>query len=305
MYASWRVLASISLNVVFNWILFLNFDSWIKLYVFVLHFFFVHFFRKNVYRNKRSLPQERHIPVGVIVFHLNNNNTHRPVFAVRLSSVHHKPPASCFFQAAALLTVDLKTLLAWNEVLNKYGLVETQDKILLSNGSSHIFCTRPVRWRTHTRAFASWRTSGSPRSLPPPPPFRPSAVKWMFWWKIRCQEGTQTRLKHDISLKRDLKRATPGKETRFRCTVRLFCRGSILPHVRFLRRWSPASVVWWRTTSSRKVTWRRWSAAAAFVRTREVGRRTRWSTATDTAATLLCTKVSGAEPSSGELARSL
>lgn len=165
--------------------------------------------------------------------------------------------------------------------------------MLLWNRSTHIFRALPVRWRTHTRAFASLRTSGSPRSPHRPPPF-PTVAPWSgcFDEKIRCQKGTQTRLKHDISLKRDLKRATLGKEPRLRRTVRLFCRGSILPHVRFLRRWSPASVVWLRTTSSRKVTWRRWSAAAAFARTREAGRRTRWSTATDTAATLPCTKVS-------------
>ena len=66
-----------------------------------------------------------------------------------------------------------------------------------------------------------------------------------------------------------------GKEGRVR---RRFCVYSCIvffPHVRFLRRWSPASVVWRRTTSSRRVIWRRWSAVAVFAQTREAGRKTR------------------------------
>lgn len=143
--------------------------------------------------------------------------------------------------------------------------------------------------RTCTR-LASLRISGSLQG----PPLRTLTIApWSgcFDEKIRWQKGMWKSLKHGISVEWDLKRSSVERSgvfsEGFASTAHL-----ILPHVRFLRRWSPASVVWRRTTSSRRVIWRRWSEAAVFVQTKEAGPKTHWFIATDTAATSLCTRVS-------------
>lgn len=131
----------------------------------------------------------------------------------------------------------------------------------------------------------------STRPLPP-------SIRWpshrevdVLMKKIRWQKGMWTSLKHGISMEWDIKRSSVDRSgvfsEDFASTAHL-----ILPHVRFLRRWSPASVVWRRTTSSRRVIWRRWSEGAVFVQTKEAGPKTHWFIAMDTAAMSLCTRVS-------------
>lgn len=152
--------------------------------------------------------------------------------------------------------------------------------------------------RTSTRHYAF------PVLYQGPPPLRTLTIApWSgcFDEKIRWQKAMWASLKHGISVEWDLKRGSVERSgvfsEGFPSTAHL-----ILPHVRFLRRWSPASVVWRRTTSSRRVIWRRWSEAAAFVLTREAGPKTRWFIATDTAVTSLCTRVSFSVRLSAELA---
>ena len=121
--------------------------------------------------------------------------------------------------------------------------------------------------------------------VPPSPLLTVAPRTGCFGKKIRCRKGTWTRFTHDARSERGLERRGGGKRRAcghgFRSTRHLvFLRMSAF-FVDGLRR----ACVWRRTTSPRRVTWRRWLAVAACAPTRGAGRKTRWCTATDTAAT--------------------
>lgn len=95
---------------------------------------------------------------------------------------------------------------------------------MLSNRSRH-FLSDDASARA--RPYVVTHVRFSAKFPPTPAPSFPTVAprSGCFDEKIRCQRGTQTRSKHDISLERHLRQATPGRESRLGCTARLFRGG--------------------------------------------------------------------------------